>query len=352
MGVGIIGLQLDRTPASGDRLVKLALLAESQTKLEVSHAIIRFQRDGLAVGRHRLVESTRSSKVQSEVVVGVAIIRLQLDGAPASGDRLIKVALLAEEHTRDRSEPCYNRPSSRWPGGRRRPPRPAARRRPGRLPRLHRTPGLSGRSATATVKNRMASSCCGGWQSPSAIPRSWLIQKSAGKACWARRRSARAAALAPRWRRPISRTNNASGGCTAVSTSRASFSIAWRSFFSRAERTPCRQGSESARASTCLSQAASGAFSELARINQWSRAARRVARTRGGRRASARAASLRCHRIPVQAICSESLFILLARMIDDKMVVLRRPPGEGGWPRGSRARQRRPAVRPACAASL
>ena len=63
------------------------------------------------------------------------------------------------------------------------------------MPRLMCAPALSGRRATAAVRKRTASSRSGGVTFCSALPRSWLIQKSAGY-CSCARRSNRTA-LAP-----------------------------------------------------------------------------------------------------------------------------------------------------------
>ncbi len=176
---------------------ELPLFEECHAQVAVTLGMIGSQRDGLAVGSLRLVGSTGVIKIIAEDVVKVRMIGLQLDGTPASGDRLVKLALLAERPAELEVSHGIIRlePDGLAIGDRRLVQPPGVGQRVAEVVSHSRAVG---RSATATVKKRMASSWWGGSHSFSAIPSSWLIQKSAGKACWARRKSASAASVAPR----------------------------------------------------------------------------------------------------------------------------------------------------------
>ena len=267
VGVDIIGLQLDRTPAGGDRLDKLALLAESQSKPNVSHAIIRFQGDGLAVGRHRLVESTRLSKVQSEVEVGVGILRLQLDGAPESGDCLIKVALLAEGRPETEvSKAAIGLQSDGMAvGDGRLVPPSGVEQGTAEVASHFMAVGPQRRrhgqeSYGLFMLRRLAITKC----HPEFMVDPEVCRESFLGTC----NSARAAALAPRCFKPHFQHEQSFRRLLCGIDVACQLLHRLAVIFRARQRTPCRQGSESATESTCLSQAASGAFSKFARINQ------------------------------------------------------------------------------------
>ena len=97
---GIIGVELDRAAAGGDRLVDAAGEPAHFAEIGVVERDIRLDRDGAAQMLDRLAELARLMRDDAEHVRGLGVVRLGGDGAPGQfvgvGEKAVAALLLGE----------------------------------------------------------------------------------------------------------------------------------------------------------------------------------------------------------------------------------------------------------------
>jgi len=82
MGLSVVGLDPDRAPMCGDRLVELALRSQRIAEVGMGLSVVGLDADRLAMCGDRLVELALRSQYDPEVGMGPSEVGLDPDRAP------------------------------------------------------------------------------------------------------------------------------------------------------------------------------------------------------------------------------------------------------------------------------
>ena len=96
VGLHVIGLHLQRPPASGDRLIQVPLVLHRDAQVEVRLGDVGLDFQGPAVAGDRLFRLPLHLEEIAEVVMGLGKVGLDLQRPAEAGDRLVRIALLAQ----------------------------------------------------------------------------------------------------------------------------------------------------------------------------------------------------------------------------------------------------------------